>query len=34
MNKLELELDEDKVLTDGEYDLDELYGYIDYVAIT
>lgn len=30
MNKLELELDEKKVLADGEYNLDELYGYIDY----
>lgn len=29
MNKLELELDEKKVLADGEYNLDELYGYID-----
>lgn len=28
MNKLELELDEKKVLADGEYNLDELYGYI------
>ena len=25
MNKLELELDEKKVLADGEYNLDELY---------
>lgn len=34
MNKLELELDEKKVLADGEYNLDELYGYIDYIAVT
>lgn len=34
MNKLELELDEKKVLADGEYNLDELYGYIDYMAQT
>ena len=32
MNKLELELDEKKVLADGEYNLDELYGYIDYIS--
>ena len=34
MNKLELELDEKKVLADGEYNLNELYGYIDYIAVT
>ena len=34
MNKLELELDEKKVLADGEYNLDELYGYIDCIAVT
>ena len=34
MNKLELELDEKKVLADGEYNLDELYGYINYIAVT
>ena len=34
MKKLELEMDEKKVLADGEYNLDELYGYIDYIAVT
>lgn len=33
MNKLELELDEEKVLADGEYDLNDLYKYIDDLAV-
>ena len=34
MNKLEIELNEKKILTDGKYDLNELYTYIDYIAVT
>lgn len=33
MNKLELELDEEKVLADSKYDLNDLYAYIDHIAV-